>query len=148
MPFWPPFLTAGERFVENTSSSTIKLITRLFQRFILIQSKALSPGPFGRGYLCPIGSINRYHAVGGANGTTMVHCGDVCGIVVVGLKGFSILFLPSESYRAGVFRSRPNPNKGIPVKGWYKSATDCATIASKMSSPRLPNTLSYTEKWS
>jgi hypothetical protein len=26
MPFWPPFLTAGERFDENTSSSRIKLI--------------------------------------------------------------------------------------------------------------------------
>jgi hypothetical protein len=28
MPFWPPFLTACERFVENTSSSKIKLIDR------------------------------------------------------------------------------------------------------------------------
>ncbi len=41
----------------------------------------------------PIGSIHRYHAVGGANGTTMVDGGDVCGIDVVGLKGFFVLFL-------------------------------------------------------
>ena len=31
-----------------------------------------SPDPFGRGYPCLIGSIHRYHTVGGANGTTMV----------------------------------------------------------------------------
>ena len=31
------------------------------------------------------------------------HGGDVCGIVVVGLKDFSVLFLPQESYGAGVF---------------------------------------------
>jgi len=30
MPFRTPFAMAGERFVENTISSTIKLITRLF----------------------------------------------------------------------------------------------------------------------
>jgi hypothetical protein len=33
MPFQPPFVMVGEQFVENTSSSTIKLITRLFQPF-------------------------------------------------------------------------------------------------------------------
>jgi hypothetical protein len=36
------------------------------------------------------------------------HGGDVCGIVVVG-------FLLWESYGAGVFHSRSNPNRGIPV---------------------------------
>jgi hypothetical protein len=30
VPFWPPFLMAGEQFIENTSSTRIKLITRLF----------------------------------------------------------------------------------------------------------------------
>ena len=29
----------------------------------------LLPDPFGIGYPRPIGSIHRYHAVGGANGT-------------------------------------------------------------------------------
>jgi hypothetical protein len=28
--------------------------------------------PFGIGYPRPIGSVHRYHTVGGANGTTMV----------------------------------------------------------------------------
>ncbi len=32
MPFRLPFATAGERFVKNTSSSTIKLISLLFYR--------------------------------------------------------------------------------------------------------------------
>jgi heme/copper-type cytochrome/quinol oxidase subunit 1 len=32
----------------------------------------LSANPFGRGYPCRIGKIHRYHAVVGANGTTMV----------------------------------------------------------------------------
>jgi hypothetical protein len=34
MPFWPPFLAAGERFVENKMSSIIKLISLLFYQFI------------------------------------------------------------------------------------------------------------------
>ena len=32
----------------------------------------LSPNPFERCYLRPIGRINRYHAAGGANGSIMV----------------------------------------------------------------------------
>jgi hypothetical protein len=72
MPFWPPFSTACERFVENTSSSRIKLIKRLFYRFIPNQANVFLPNPFRRGCLRPIGRIQRYHAVGGANGTTMV----------------------------------------------------------------------------
>ena len=43
------FLMAGEQFVENTSSSRIKLIMRLFYPFILNQDKALLPNPFQRG---------------------------------------------------------------------------------------------------
>jgi hypothetical protein len=72
MPFRPPFLTACERFAENTSSSTINLFKQLFYRFILNQAKAILPNPFRRG--CPrlIGCIQIYHAIGGANGTTMV----------------------------------------------------------------------------
>jgi len=72
MPFQTPFVTVGERFVENTISSTIKLITRLFERFILNPTYAPSANLFGRGHLRRIGRIQRYHAVGGANGTTMV----------------------------------------------------------------------------
>ena len=42
------------------------------------------------------------------------HGDDVCGIDVVGLKGFFALFLLQESYGVGVFCcSRPNPNRGI-----------------------------------
>jgi hypothetical protein len=72
MPFRPPFLTACERFTKNTSSSRINLFKKLFYRFILNQAKAFLPNPFRRGCPRPIGCIQRYHAVGGANGTTMV----------------------------------------------------------------------------
>ncbi len=68
----PPFLTACEQFAENTSSSRINLFKRLFYRFILNQANAFLPNPFRRGHLRRIGRIQRYHAVGGANGTTMV----------------------------------------------------------------------------
>jgi hypothetical protein len=72
MPFRPPFLTACEQFAENTSSSRINLFKRLFYRFILNQANAFLPNPFQIGHLRWIGRIQRYHAVGGANGTTMV----------------------------------------------------------------------------
>ena len=69
---WPPFLTACERFVKNTSSSRIKLIKQLFYRFILNQAEVFLPNPFQRGCSRSIGRIQSYQAVGGANGTTMV----------------------------------------------------------------------------
>jgi hypothetical protein len=72
MPFWPPFSTACERFVKNTSTSRIKLIKQIFYRFILNQAKAFLPNPFRRGCPRSIGRIQRYYTVGGANGTTMV----------------------------------------------------------------------------
>ncbi len=72
MPFRPPFLTAGEQFVKNTSSHRIKWITQLFYQIMLKPVTAPSTNPFGRGYLCWIGLIHRSHAVGGANGSTMV----------------------------------------------------------------------------
>jgi hypothetical protein len=47
MLFRPPFLTTCERFVKNTRSSRIKLIKRLFYRFILSQAlKHFFPTPF------------------------------------------------------------------------------------------------------
>ena len=72
MPFQTPFTTAGERFAENTSSSRIKLIKWLFYRYIPNPAYEPSANPFGRGQLRRIGRIQSYHAVGGANGTTMV----------------------------------------------------------------------------
>ncbi len=72
MPFWPPFLTVGKQFVENTSSSRIKLTTPLFYCFTLNLAKAPLANPFGRGYLRRIGRIHRSHTIGGANGSTMV----------------------------------------------------------------------------
>jgi hypothetical protein len=67
MPFWPP------RFAENKSSrSRIKLSKWLCYRFILNQAKAFLSNPFRRGCLRLIGRIQRYRAVGGANGTIMV----------------------------------------------------------------------------
>ena len=44
------------------------------------------------------------------------HGGDVCGIVVFGSTVLSLLFLLYESYGAAVVCSRPNPNRGNPVK--------------------------------
>jgi hypothetical protein len=73
MPFWPPFSAACERFAENKSSrSRIKLSKWLCYRFILNQAKAFLSNPFRRGCLRLIGRIQRYRAVGGANGTIMV----------------------------------------------------------------------------
>jgi hypothetical protein len=72
MPFRPPFLTAGERFVKNTSISRIKLTTPLFYPFTLNPGKALLNNPFQRGYLHRIGRIHQSHTVGGANGSNMV----------------------------------------------------------------------------
>ena len=40
MPFWPQFVTVGERFVENTSSCRIKLIMLLFYQNILNPEQA------------------------------------------------------------------------------------------------------------
>jgi len=39
---------------------------------MLNQAKVFLPNPFRRGCPRPIGGIQRYHAVGRANGTTMV----------------------------------------------------------------------------
>ena len=57
----------------------------LFYRFIYNPAYSLSPAPFGVDYSRPIGSIHR--------GKWHHHGGDVCGIDVVGLKSFFILFL-------------------------------------------------------
>jgi hypothetical protein len=69
---WATIFGGVKRFFENTSSSRIKLIKRLFYPFILKQAEAFLPNPFQRVCPRPIGRIQRYHAVGGANGTTMV----------------------------------------------------------------------------
>jgi hypothetical protein len=66
------FLMACELFVEKTSISRIKLISLLFYHFILNQATAFLSNPFRRGCPRPIGLIQRFHVVGGANGTTMV----------------------------------------------------------------------------
>ena len=63
--------------MENTSTCRIKLIYLLFHWLI--------------GYPCPIGSIHRYHTVGGANGTTMV-------VIVVGLLWWGWRAFPYYSY--------------------------------------------------
>jgi hypothetical protein len=65
-------MTACKQFVENMSSIRINLFKRLFYCFILNQAKAFFPNSFRRGCPRPIGRIQRYHAEGGANGTTMV----------------------------------------------------------------------------
>jgi len=56
------------------------------------QPKAFLPNPFGRGCPSPIGCIQRYHAIEGANDTTMVVM-FVGYLVVFGLTVLSLLFL-------------------------------------------------------
>ena len=102
-------------------SNRIKLITRLFQRFNKIVSAVPSPDPFGRGYPSPIGRIHRSHAVGGANGTTMVvmflvFCvgvyGTFCTIPTLGILRRGSFLFPGRSgqnRRAGWFRACPRP---------------------------------------
>jgi len=41
MPFWPLLLMAGKQFINNTSGSTIKLITGLFEQLVQNQAKSL-----------------------------------------------------------------------------------------------------------
>jgi hypothetical protein len=67
-----PLSMAGKGFNKNTSSSRIKLTTLLLYCFTLNPGKATSLNPFGRGYLHWIGRIHQSHAIGGANGSTMV----------------------------------------------------------------------------
>ncbi len=74
MPFWPPFLTAGEQFIKNTSSHRIKLIKQVIYRFIQNQAQALLPSPFQRSSLYQIGKIYTSHAVGAANGSPLWWC--------------------------------------------------------------------------
>jgi hypothetical protein len=112
MPFPAPFLTACKRFAENTSSSRINLFKWLFYCFILNQAIEFLPNPFRRGCPCPIGCIQRYHAVGGQ---TAHHVDDVCGGGCVGDRRNSRTIPTVETYGAGVFRSRPNPYSRIPV---------------------------------
>jgi hypothetical protein len=69
---WPPLSTGGEQFVESTSSGRNELTKPLFYRFTLNPGKVLLNNPFQRGYLHRIGRIYQSHAVGGANGFTMV----------------------------------------------------------------------------
>jgi hypothetical protein len=69
MPFWPPFLWAGEQCYENTSRHKIKSIIQLNCRFIYNKVTAPSIDPCERGILHRIGLINRSHMIGGANST-------------------------------------------------------------------------------
>jgi hypothetical protein len=64
-------LTAGERFIKNTSSHRIKLIKQLFYQFTQNQAQALLPSPSQRGSLCQIGQIYTSHAVGAENGSPL-----------------------------------------------------------------------------
>ena len=54
---------------------------------MLIQAKLLLPNPFGRGYPCPIRRFHIYHAVGGADGTTIVMM--LVGLLCWGQRAFT-----------------------------------------------------------
>ena len=68
MPFRPPFLAAGERFVENKMSCSIKLISLLFYWFLYPRLRALGQPMRMAAHTSDWGnSLNRRRR--GANGT-------------------------------------------------------------------------------
>ena len=95
---------AGKRFVGNMSSHRIKLITRLFYQIRLNPATAPLTKPFGRGYLHRIGLIHQSHAIGGANGSTMVVMFVDCCVGAVG-------YFPYYSYS----RNRTGRELFVPV---------------------------------
>ncbi len=74
MPFWPPLLTVGERFVENMSSHIrIKLIMWLLYWFKLNPATEPSVNPFGWQILASNqGDPLIPFCTGGSEGLTMV----------------------------------------------------------------------------
>ena len=74
MPFRQPFLTPSEWFINNSSSSRIKIIKRLFYWFIQNQAQVLLPCPFRKGSLTLIGQIHISHAIRVANGSPLWWC--------------------------------------------------------------------------
>ncbi len=72
MPFRPPFMMVGERFVENAISKKSKITMPLFYCFKLNPAQTPLADPFERGCLRQIRRIHQSHSVGGANGSTMV----------------------------------------------------------------------------
>ena len=80
MPFRPPFLAAGERFVENKMSCRIRLISLLFYRFIQNPAWELSANPCGWPPTHQIGVIDWIDAIGVANGAPWWWClwGELC----------------------------------------------------------------------
>jgi hypothetical protein len=105
MPFQPPFFTAGERFVENTSSCRNNRIALLIYR--IKENPAISPLANPSEWLptCRIGAIHQINSVGGQ---AAHHVDDVCEGGCVGdrqnyrtiptvenLRGGSCLFPPA-----------------------------------------------------
>jgi hypothetical protein len=107
MPFWPPFLTVGEQFVENMSSPRIKLITWLFYQKPNVSA-------LGQPLWMAIHDLDWGNSLNscrrGGKRLTMVVM--FVGCLVLGDNPNIILFLPYKTYRAGVFCFRPNQNSG------------------------------------
>ena len=108
MSFSSPFVTTGERFVKNTSSSTIKLIMLLFIE--LNKTKQNHPWPIPsdgrvsavaqplqkRGYQRRIRQINRCHFVVGAKWDSCVRVdGTFCTIFTLKIPRF--FFVPTRT---------------------------------------------------
>jgi hypothetical protein len=69
---WAPTVDYGCRFGHHFRRHASDSSQQLFYRFLLNQAIAFLTNPFRRGFPRSIGRIQRYHAVGGVNGTTMV----------------------------------------------------------------------------
>ena len=117
MLFGQPFLTAGERFFENTSSCIITLITMLIYGIILNPVTAPLTNPCGWPPTCRIGAIHLINVVGGGKRLLMVMMFVGGG----GCVGIPILFLLYKTYGAGVFCSHPNP-KHLHILQFYNGA--------------------------
>ena len=91
MPFWPPFLMAGEQFVENTSSCGIKLIAMLFYQIKQKRAQAPLANPFWWPPTCQIGAIRWTHSAGGGKWLTnlVMFVVEFCCL----LMELSVLFL-------------------------------------------------------
>jgi hypothetical protein len=72
MPFRPPFLTASEQFIKNTSSHRTKLITCLIYQFVQNPAAVALDNLFKWPPMHQSMEIHQIYAVGGANSFTKV----------------------------------------------------------------------------
>ena len=106
MPFWPPFLTAGKRFVKNTSSCGNKLITLLFYRIKQNPATALGQPPADDR---PHKGVGQFIESTSYGSQMAHHVDDVCVGGGVGDRRNSRPISTVENLRVGRFLFPPEP---------------------------------------